>query len=354
MSDLFILKFKNVHGDKYDYSLVNYVNTKTKVKIICSIHGEFEQTPNDHLSGYGCSKCSNKFRLNTAMFIDKCKTIHGDKYDYSLVNYVNTKTKVKIICSIHGEFEQTPDKHTNSKQGCSKCSKSLNDLEFINKLKMMYGELYIPIESYVSYKDKIKLKCLKHGIFKQSAEGLFKGHTCRRCITENKFNIKLFIENSKLIHGDKYNYSLVNYVNKITKVKIVCPIHGEFEQRPSDHLSGCACPICRESRGEKQIRNYLNKHGVKFNPQHKFDNCKNDLSLPFDFYLPEHNICIEYNGIQHYKPVKHFGGKERFLIQQKCDKIKIDYCDMNYIKLIIIKYNENIEEILTKKIKNVK
>ena len=354
MCDSFIFKSKKIHGDKYDYSLVNYINNKTKVTILCSIHGEFKQRPNDHLSGYGCSKCSGKFKLDTSTFIEKCKTIHGEVYDYSKVIYVNGKTKVKIICSIHGEFEQTPDKHVNSKQGCSICNKSLTNLEFINKLKLVYSELYIPIEPYISYKNKINLKCLKHGIFKQSAEGLFKGYICRKCVIENKFNIDSFIEGSNLIHGDKYDYSKVNYINKITKVIIVCPIHGEFKQRPSDHLSGCGCPICRESRGEKKIRNYLINNQIKFIPQYKFNDCKNDSQLPFDFYLPDYNICVEYNGIQHYKPVKHFGGEERFILQQKCDKIKLDYCNIKNISLIIIKYNENIEEVLIKKIKNVK
>ena len=354
MCDSFVFKSKNVHGDKYGYDLVNYINSKTKVKITCPIHGEFEQKPNDHLSGYGCSKCSGKFKLNTSTFIEKCKLIHGEIYDYSLVDYINSKTKVKIICPVHGEFKQTPDKHCNSKQGCTICNKSLNNLEFIEKLKSMYGELYLPIESYISYKEKLKLKCYKHGEFEQSAEGIFKGHVCRKCVIENKFNIDLFIDNSKLIHGDKYDYSKVNYVNKITKVKILCPIHGEFKQRPSDHLLGCGCPICRESRGEKKIRNYLINNQIKFIPQYKFNDCKNDSQLPFDFYLPDYNICIEYNGIQHYKPVEHFGGEERFILQQKCDKIKLDYCNMNKISLIIIKYNENIEEVLIKKIKNVK
>lgn len=158
-----------------------------------------------------------------------------------------------------------------------------------------------------------------------------------------------FIEKAKIIHGDKYDYSLVEYVNKNVKVKIICNIHGQFEQRPSDHLSGCGCPICRESKGEKKIRNYLISKNIKFIPQHRFDDCKNTLPLPFDFYLPEHNTCIEYNGIQHYKPVDKFGGEESFIIQQKCDKIKKDFCCINSINLIIIKFDDDVIEVLTKK-----
>jgi hypothetical protein len=354
MCDSFIEKAKLIHGGKYDYSLVEYVNNKTKVKILCPEHGVFEQRPNDHLSKCGCSKCINKFRLNTNTFIEKAKLIHGGKYDYSLVEYVNGKTKVKIICYIHGEFEQTPDKHLNSKQGCSHCSKSLNNYELINKLKVLYGNLYYPIDTYTSYKDKINFNCSKHGVFKQSAESLFKGHICRKCVTEKKFNIDLFINKSILIHGDKYDYSLVKYVNKNTKIKIICHIHGQFEQRPSDHLSGCGCPICRESKGEKKIRNYLISNNIKFIPQHRFTDCKNILPLPFDFYLPEYNTCIEYNGIQHYKPIDKFGGEESFIIQQKSDKIKKDFCYINSINLIIIKFDDDVIEVLTKKTKYVK
>ena len=107
-------KAKKIHGDKYDYSLVEYINSQTKVKIICPIHGVFEQKPNGHLSGRGCSKCkpdkiSKKLSFTTEEFVKKAKEIYGDKYDYSLVDYKSAKEKVKIICSIHGVFEQTPD-----------------------------------------------------------------------------------------------------------------------------------------------------------------------------------------------------------------------------------------------------
>ena len=157
-------------------------------------------------------------------------------------------------------------------------------------------------------------------------------------------NLK-FIEKAKKVHSDRYDYSLVDYSGFNKKVKIICHIHGEFEQTPQNHLKGQNCPICKESKGEYKIRELLDNNQIKFIPQYKFDNCKNILPLPFDFYLPDYNICIEYNGIQHYKPIEHFGGKERFILQQKCDKIKFDYCEINKINLIIIKYNESVSKI---------
>lgn len=122
----FIAKARQVHGDYYDYSKVDYVNIKNKVCIICPVHGEFWQQANSHLNGEGCVKCSYVYRgklqsLTTDEFIRRAKEIHGNKYDYSKVEYINYTTKVCIICPIHGEFWQTPSGHINAKQGCQKC-----------------------------------------------------------------------------------------------------------------------------------------------------------------------------------------------------------------------------------------
>jgi len=111
------------HGDRYNYKFVEYKNAKTKVKIICSTHGIFEQTPGNHLNGKGCSECSGNKKLNTEEFIEKAKAIHGNKYDYSLVEYKNAKINIKIICSEHGIFEQIVSNHLSGK-GCSKCKRS--------------------------------------------------------------------------------------------------------------------------------------------------------------------------------------------------------------------------------------
>jgi len=118
--EIFFEKAKLKHNNKYDYSLTQPVNSKTMIKIICPIHGEFEQRANDHLQGYGCMECGGKKRLTTNEFILKAKAIHGDKYDYSKVEYVASASKVKLICPIHGEFEQKPNNHLNGK-GCKKC-----------------------------------------------------------------------------------------------------------------------------------------------------------------------------------------------------------------------------------------
>jgi len=147
---------------------------------------------------------------------------------------------------------------------------------------------------------------------------------------------------SKLKHGNFYDYSLVEYTHSSKKVKIICPIHGEFEQNAGAHIRGVGCLDCNSSKGEKEIRLFLERNNINFSTQHIFENCKNERYLPFDFFLPELNICIEYDGLQHFKPIEYFGGEKTLEIIKSHDKIKTEFCANNNITLIRIKYNENI------------
>ena len=131
-----------------------------------------------------------------------------------------------------------------------------------------------------------------------------------------------------------------------TIVKIICDIHGEFSQTPSGHNSGKGCAVCKESKGERAIREFLTDNNVEYIPQHKFKNCRNIRPLPFDFYLPEHNICVEYNGRQHYESVDIFGGDTTFKLQKRKDDIKKNYCHDNDITLIIINDIEDVNSLL--------
>jgi hypothetical protein len=289
----FIIESKKIFKDKYNYTLTNYITNHDKVKIICSLHGIFEIRPNDHLSKkIGCQKCFNASiskSLNTGKrIIDDFVKIHGNKYDYSLVEYNGTDKKVKIICSSHGLFEQTPHHHRNG-IGCAKCG----------------------------------------GVAK---------------LTTDEFILK-----SKKIHGEKYDYKLVNYKNVKTKVLLICPIHGEFNTTPNDHLRRTSgCPICNESKGEKKIREILIEKNVNFTQQKRFKDCRDKNPLPFDFYLPDLNACIEYDGEQHFNERCTFGGKKRLNDIQKKDKLKNEFCLNNNIKLLRIKYNDIILEKLKK------
>jgi len=155
-----------------------------------------------------------------------------------------------------------------------------------------------------------------------------------------------FIERARKIHGDKYDYSLVEYKNAKTKIKIICSIHGVFEQIPDNHLrKKYGCPFCRESQGEKEIAKILTEMNISFERQKKFEDCKNKLPLPFDFYIPSLNLLIEYQGIQHFKPVDFFGGEKSFKEIIFRDKIKLQYCNRNDTpNLLIIKDLKDIKK----------
>lgn len=276
------------HGNRYDYSKVEYVHNRAPIEIICPIHGKFSMEPRNHLrSNSGCNKCKLNLRLTNNEFIKKGKETHGGKYDYSKVEYKNKNSKLIIICPIHGEFEQIARNHIMDGNGCQKCAN-----------------------------EKVS--------------------------ESQSLGLDMFIKKSKNIHGDKYDYSLVDYKTNTDRVKIICNIHGEFEQRPVEHLRGCNCPKCKESKGEKIIREYLIENKIAYIIQHKFPDCRNKNELPFDFYLPKYNICIEYNGAQHYKPVKYWGGEETLKNIKFRDNIKKEYCRDNNIPLIVIRYNEDI------------
>lgn len=276
----FIERAKKIHGNKYDYSKVNVVKAHEKVLIICPIHGEFLMTPSNHLSSQGCPKCryvavSEKLSDNKDSFCEKAKIIHGNKYDYSKLNYANNRTKVCIICPIHGEFWQSPNKHLMG-QGCPYCGKE-------------------------------KIGYLKRG------------------------NKELFVRKANKIHNGKYDYSKVEYINAHTKVCIICKEHGEFWQTPSDHLSKRGCPLCKFSKLENDIRIFLEANKIKYATQKRFKWLGN---LSLDFYLPEYNIGIECQGDQHFMPVTHFGGINGLNKTIYRDELKRTRCLENNVLLL--------------------
>ena len=257
----FIEKAKKVHGDKFDYSLVEYHNAKKKILITCKNNHTFEQTPNDHLNGHGCKFCSGWgiYKNNNQLFLEKIQEIHGNVYDFSKINYINHDTPIELFCKIHGTFFKTPKSLLIKKEGCQKCG----------------------------YKNQTKKR------------------------TWDSF---IFINKAKEIHGNKYDYSNVDYKKATLKIEIICKKHGSFYMSPKDHIhQKQGCPVCLESKGELKISSFLEKNNIKYIREKSFDNCINPLSnskLYFDFYIPDRNIVIEYNGEQHYKPIKYFGGEK--------------------------------------------
>lgn len=248
-------KFIEKHGDKYDYSKVDTNNLK--VIIICKLHGEFLQNKYSHKYGMGCWDCSVIYRSNLQRgtnedFIKKSNKIHEYRYDYSLVDYKNNNTKVKIICKIHGLFEQVPLSHL-SKNGCPSCGKlsmsnkqRLTTSDFIEKSKLVHLDRYD--YSLVKYGNnnntKVEIICKKHGVFSQLPSNHLSGQGCGKCVGKGKKTID-FIREGNIIHNGLYDYSLVEYLGSSEKVSIICKKHGVFRQDPKNHIfSKHGCPNC--------------------------------------------------------------------------------------------------------------
>ena len=219
----FIQKAKDIHGDRYDYSKVEYKNTHTKVEVLCPTHGSFFPRPMDHVNKQsGCPECSGRKRRTTKTFIEDAKTIHGNKYDYSQAMFTNFDTKLTIICKQHGTFNMTPRAHLVSKQGCCMCGR-----ERIGNIK--------------------------------------------------RKPLGLFVEQASTVHNNKYDYSLVTYKNNKTKITILCPEHGQFQQPPDNHLSGQGCPTCGKAL----------KGGTGSYSHEYFSNNPNQKLIPGVLYVAE-------------------------------------------------------------------
>lgn len=249
-NELFINKAKQIHDDTYDYSNVNYINGHTKIKILCKIHGEFEQLPMNHLKGQNCPVCSNRHKITNELFIEKANKIHGNKYDYSQINYINSQTNIKILCKEHGLFEQLPINHLKGNQ-CYKCSNIVKNTED-------------------------------------------------------------FIKKSNNIHKNLYNYSKTKYKSSREKVIIICKIHGDFLQCPNDHLNGCGCNKCKINNYSKicikWLENIMNKDKIFIQHANNIGEKSvilNNKRFKFDGYCEETNTVYElYGDIWHGNPSK--------------------------------------------------
>ena len=297
----FIKRAREVHGDKYDYSKVDYKNIREKVCIICKEeegHGEFYQTPRDHLlKGQGCPKCTGKAKLTTENFVKRAREVHGNKYDYSKVVYKNSQEKVCIVCKDggHGEFYQTPNSHLKG-SGCPKCyfesagnTRRLTIEEFIERSSGVHGNRYDYSKvDYKNIREKVCIICSKHGDFYQSPSSHLLGSGCPRCGGVGKSSTEEFVKVAKEIHGDKYDYSKVDYKNSATKVCIICPDHGEFYQTPNGHLQDKGCPKCGL---DKLRKSHCKSTEVFIKDARKVHSNKYDYSK-VDYKGSKNKVCI--------------------------------------------------------------
>jgi Zn finger protein HypA/HybF involved in hydrogenase expression len=293
-------RLENLFGDKYEYDFSNFKNTHSRINVKCPTHGWSEQIVKNLFKGHGCRKCSYKVISDKQLsdfndVLSKFKEKHGDKYDYSKFQYVKNRNNSIIVCPTHGEFYQSAWTH-------------------------------------------------------------MKGSGCPKCSGNKRFSKDEFISASNLKHTKGYIYDFSDYKNMHKKVKIVCPTHGEFFQKPMAHVKGSGCPKCSQSKGEMMIEKFLLDNNIEYISQKKFDDLKHKSHLIFDFYLPKFNTCIEFNGIQHYQPIEIFGGQKSFEISQIRDDMKVKYCLKNDINLIIIKQDKKHIDMLDvdKQIQNIK
>jgi len=347
--DEFIEKSNQIHNNIYDYSKVDYNNSKEKVIIICPIHGEFKQTPSDHLKG-GCRKCgrlivANKLNSNTNNFIEKSNIKHNNIYDYSKVNYINNRTKVIIICKDHGDFLQRPNDHLTG-YGCMNCckNKKKSHSDFIEQARVIHGDAYdyslITAENFINTSIKVDIICRIHGPFKQTPQCHLRGG-CLNCAYINIGLQKRKIHNDVIdafikIHGNKYDYSKVEYITNNDKVVIICKEHGEFLQTPHSHLSGCGCCKCgilivtkkQTLTQEDFIEKAINIHGNLYDySQVKYINCREQI-----------NIICKKHGIFETLPYIH-------LQNHHCPKCNKRYSknSIQWLKYMEICHNKNIQ-----------
>ena len=316
--DNFIIQSKQVHDDKYDYSKVEYYKSCDKIIIICKLHGEFEQTPNSHLGGNGCRNCAFEYtsglqRSNITNFIEDATKVHGDKYAYSKVNYVNSKTKIIISCKEHGEFEQTPSGHLSGR-GCNKCGRitaikntTKSKEEFINKAIEVHGNTFDYSKViYINISTNINIICKLHGEFKQTPHKHLQSKVgCPLCVLNNigKWNnstSECFIVKSIKIHGNKYDYTKVNYKKAIENVIIICKDHGEFKITPNSHLNGSGCSKCYSKYSKQQIQWLDCISNLKsIHIQHALNNIEYTIpntNFKADGYCKETNTIYEFHG----------------------------------------------------------
>jgi len=271
--------------------------------------------------------------------------------------YIDANTNIMHRCLIHNVIWETKPSRVLDGHGCKKCriekfktSNTKTQEKYIEEVKLKNPNIEV-VGEYVGVKTKILHRCLIHNVIWDALPtNILKGCGCYECLKEkisnkngtnhNEYVTKLFNINPNII-------ALEEYVSTEIKIKHKCKICGhEWKVKPGNILAGKGCPKCNESHGEKSIGNYLNINNIAYIPQYTFNDCKDKRMLPFDFYLPVLNICIEYDGEQHFKAIDHFGGEKGLKIRQFHDQIKTDYCQQNNILLLRIKYNENIGEKL--------
>ena len=355
--------FNRMHVDKYTYPIFEYINLYKKIDIECPIHGSFNQQLMLHRQGGGCPKCGydkkrkpkvkiNKVELlreqRTKEFFEIINKKFGGKFDLSKVEYTGTDSDIIIGCPNHGEVSVTAGQFKRSKYGCPYCggTKNLTQDMFMKLVPQSHKKEYdLSKLIYKTRQENIIIICKIHGEFSLNADNFISGQGCPKCryiksANSKRGKIDQIIEKFHKVHNNKYTYrEIEKYISRLTtKIEITCPHHGIFIQPIDRHYNGHGCPTCKSSKGELMIIKILEKYNIDYINEYSFKDLKKEDStkpLRFDFYLPKYNICIEYDGRQHFEEIN---GRESLDIIKFRDNLKNNYCIKNNIKLLRLNY----------------
>lgn len=270
-TESFIEKARAKHGDRYDYSKVEYKASKEKVEIICRAHGSFWQMPNGHLNMQGCPECGKRLqgaatKITREEFVSRSREKHNDAYSYDSVDFQGREIPVNISCPTHGVFRQSPRRHLHEGAGCPGCAREARDLDkkaaiqtqknedFIKRAREVHGDDYdYSLVAFSNMTAPVQIRCPKHGCFTQRPKNHLKGNGCKTCGLErnarrSRLTQQDFVAKAREAHGSEYDYSQAQYQRSDTKISILCSIHGLFKQTPASHLSGQGCPKCGKGK----------------------------------------------------------------------------------------------------------
>lgn len=289
-------------------------------------------------------------RLTQEEFEKRVKEQGNGEFEI-LGEYKGRRKKVRAMHLKCGhEWGMIPDSFFGGRR-CPKCARvRIDNNKFIDMVKKLSNGEYTVLGEYKHQRMPVKMKHESCGqVWYPTLKSLRQGKGCPRCAgrpivttDEYKNRVKDITEEYEVI-GE--------YRNRRTGIKMFhkeCGRH--FDMSPDEFLKGNRCPLCRQSKGEKEVEIYLKNLQIYFEPQKRFEDCRHKATLPFDFYIPSLNVAIEYDGIQHYKPLEVWGGVEAYKQTKLRDVIKNNYCETNGIRLIRIRYDQEVEEVLRKEL----
>lgn len=318
---------------------------------------ELEIIPRNFYRGIRCRLCNGTgYRLTQEEFEDRVYQLGNGEY-VPLENYQRSITPITMKHKVCGtKWKVRPNNFLCGKR-CPFCDdkrRRLTQKEFEKKIEILENKKYVVLSEYQTYKSPIIMKHKACGYkWKTTPDRFFGGKRCPLCAGNTKKDTTSYVRE---VENLDENYKVLDkYKNNQEKIKMLHTECGnQFEMRPADFLTGQRCPHCKQSRGERDIANFLKNSSIEYEFQKRFKDCKDKRALPFDFYIPALNYCIEFDGKQHFEPVDYFGGEKAFKEVQRRDGIKTKYCEEKGIKLLRIRYDEDVEEKINSILKKSK